>query len=374
FAPLGMVIKAAHPAGLGVGLRKMLRLSSMGERALLAEDASKGGLLVLRALSASGGLSQSRLISLTGVKNETINSLVRKGYIDVKYELYSNPRVKREKIICATHEALAHLNDLRLGVTKAGMLKYLVENQRVRYEELKDIFGKISPHLAYLKKKGLIEIKEHEVYRDPYDSIGSLKESPPQLNLDQQRAYQEISQALAKGGYDAFLLHGVTGSGKTEIYLRVVGDVIEAGKEAIVLVPEISLTPQLVRRFRARFGGKVAVIHSALSDGDRFDAWRMASRSDIKVVIGARSAVFAPFLNLGLIVVDEEHDPSYKQDECPCYNARDLALVRGSKEGAVVVLGSATPSLETYANTLRGKIKRLVLPVRVEGRPLPEVV
>jgi primosomal protein N' (replication factor Y) len=374
FAPIGMVIKAAHPAGLGVGLRKMLRLSCAGEKALLSGEGGKEGVLVLRALTASGGLTQSRLISLTGVRNETINSLVRKGYIDVKYELYSNPRVKREKIVHATPEALAHVDNTRLGVTNAGILRYIAENQRVGYEELKDVFGNVSPHLAYLKKKGLIEIKEREVYRDPYGSLGSLKEEPPELNRDQHRAYQEISKALSKGGFDAFLLHGVTGSGKTEVYLRVVGDAISAGREAIVLVPEISLTPQLVRRFRARFGSKVAVIHSALSDGDRFDAWRMASRGDIKVVIGARSAVFAPFGNLGVIVVDEEHDPSYKQDECPSYNARDLALVRGSKEGAVVVLGSATPSLETYANTLRGKIKRLVLPVRVEGRSLPEVV
>ena len=186
-------------------------------------------------------------------------------------------------------------------------------------------------------------------------------------------ALEAISAAASDGDGRPVLLHGVTGSGKTEIYLQAIARVIEGGRDAIVLVPEIALTPQTVRRFAGRFGDLVAVLHSALSDGERYDEWHRIRTGEARVVVGPRSAVFAPVRRLGLIVVDEEHDPSYKQDETPRYHARDVAVVRARLEGAAVVLGSATPSLESWYNAQRGKYALASVPNRVAGRALPAV-
>ncbi len=190
------------------------------------------------------------------------------------------------------------------------------------------------------------------------------------LTAPQEEALGKISGA---GGFVPFLLHGATGSGKTEVYLRAIKPVIEAGKGAIVLVPEISLTPQLVRRFCGRFGDRVAVLHSGLTPSQRRQQWRRIRQGEAAVAVGARSAVFAPFESVGMIVVDEEHDASYKQEEGVRYSARDAAVMRAKLEGCPVILGSATPSLESYHNALAGKYTLLELPDRVSGRPMPEV-
>ena len=165
----------------------------------------------------------------------------------------------------------------------------------------------------------------------------------------------------------------MTASGKTEVYLQAISRCLERGKEAIVLVPEISLTPQTCERFRRRFGNMVSVLHSGLSDGERFDEWTRINEGRSRIAVGARSALFAPFRNLGLIVVDEEHENSYKQDESPRYNARDMAVVRGKHEGATIVLGSATPSLESYYNCEQGRYKLVEMNERVDTKPLPSV-
>ncbi|MGD7651524.1 DEAD/DEAH box helicase, partial [Ralstonia pseudosolanacearum] len=165
--------------------------------------------------------------------------------------------------------------------------------------------------------------------------------------MPEQRAAVEKLTAALKSGGGRFLLHGVTGSGKTEVYIRLIRQALELGRTAIVLVPEIALTPQMVAWLHGRFGGDAAVLHSALSAGERFDEWRRIRSGEARVVIGARSAIFAPLQDIGVIVVDEEHEPSYKQDDSPRYNARDVAVLRGAIEGARVVLGSATPSLES---------------------------
>lgn len=196
--------------------------------------------------------------------------------------------------------------------------------------------------------------------------------SPPVLTKDQAQAVEEILPAIRSGRFQAFLLWGVTGSGKTEVYLRAAQAAVERGKQALVLVPEISLTHQLVREFRSRFGDKIAVLHSRLSKGERTQMWLAVHRGEVPLVLGARSAIFAPCHSLGLIIVDEEHDPSYKQEEGFRYNARDLALLRGKLCGLPVLLGSATPSLETYCNARLGKFRILSLPERLEGRPLPQ--
>jgi primosomal protein N' (replication factor Y) len=195
---------------------------------------------------------------------------------------------------------------------------------------------------------------------------------PIELNADQLRVWDQIRRTLDGGGFKAFLLHGVTGSGKTEIYLRAIEEVVKQGKEVIVLVPEISLTPQTLARFKGRFG-HVAVMHSHLSDADRGGYWRRIAAGQVQVVVGARSAVFAPTRKLGLIIIDEEHETTFKQESIPRYHARDVAVMRARLEGIPIVMGSATPSLESWANAARGNYTLLSMPNRVEDRPLPQV-
>ena len=208
---------------------------------------------------------------------------------------------------------------------------------------------------------------------DPAGVPRSVGQAPFDLTPAQREAVASIHEAFGRGGFHSFLLFGVTGSGKTEVYLQAIEDSLRRGERALVLVPEIALTPQLARRFLKRLGAGVGLFHSGLTPAQRLDEWRRIRSGKVNVVIGARSAIFVPLENLGLIVVDEEHDPSYKQeDSCP-YNARDMALARGNLEGARVVLGSATPSFETFVNAQRGKIVRLDLPSRPHGGGLPVV-
>ncbi len=194
------------------------------------------------------------------------------------------------------------------------------------------------------------------------------------FTLEQQHARDKIAEAIHANKFKTFLLHGVTGSGKTLVYMNAIRETLERGKTALLLVPEIALTPQLIERFRAVFGTNIGVMHSHKSAGERFDAWRLARSGDVRIVIGARSALFVPLPNLGIIIVDEEHEPSYKQDDpAPRYNARDCAVVRGTLENAVVVLGSATPSLETMYNALSGKYHLLEITERADGATMPIV-
>ena len=225
--------------------------------------------------------------------------------------------------------------------------------------------------LKSLEKRGLIIIEEEEVERDPFSSRGGISATRLEPTPAQQHAIDTMAGA-EKG--DVFLLHGITGSGKTLVYIELLRRIVdERGQTAIVLVPEIALTPQTVDRFRAAFGDRIAVLHSALSEGERYDAWLALKRGEKRIVVGARSAVFAPIENLGAIIVDEEHESSYKQGETPRYHAREVAIVRAKNEGAITLLGSATPSLESWANAASGKFKLLTLPDRVGGGRLPKV-
>ena len=227
-----------------------------------------------------------------------------------------------------------------------------------------------------LEKKGLVSISSESIYRDPHEGIEILKTGPLTLMPQQADALEKIIGAMDEPAPPVLLLHGVTGSGKTEVYLQAISHALEQGRGAIVLVPEIALTPQTVDRFRARFADqpeRVAVLHSSLSDGERYDEWHRIRSGEATIVIGARSALFAPVENLGLIVVDEEHEPTYKQDEAPRYSARDAAVMRGRMEHCAVVLGSATPALESYCNAKNGKYTYLDLPVRVDHRRMPAI-
>ena len=229
--------------------------------------------------------------------------------------------------------------------------------------------------LRALAEKGALVIAPKVSRRNPLAGKTVLRDRAKNLTPCQAAALAVVLSSSAVDGKSPMpvLLHGVTGSGKTEIYLQAIAAELASGRGAIVLVPEISLTPQTVRRFAARFGDQVAVLHSALSDGERYDEWHRIRSGEARVVVGPRSAVFAPVVNLGLIVVDEEHDGSYKQDESPRYHARDVAIMRGVFENAKVVLGSATPSLESWYNVKRGKFKLASVPERATGQSLPEV-
>ncbi len=266
------------------------------------------------------------------------------------------------------------VRDLPEGVKLSPAQRQLLEDlQRVGggwLNRLTREFGKTASVFRTLEKKGAVAINPREQRRDPLAGRVVLPSRPLRLNDEQAAALELI--ANSEPGRPV-LLHGVTGSGKTEIYLQAIARELDAGRGAIVLVPEISLTPQTVRRFAARFGSKVAVLHSALSDGERYDEWHRIRSGEARVVVGPRSAVFAPVHDLGLIVVDEEHDSSYKQEDSPRYHARDVAVARVRLEGARLVLGSATPSLESWVKAKKGAYSLASVPHRVGGRSLPAV-
>ncbi len=242
---------------------------------------------------------------------------------------------------------------------------------RAPVEHLVDQLGASTSALAALGKRGLLAFEREVVVRDPFLTRPAPPPVPHEPTPDQAHAVQALARA---GGGESFLLFGITGSGKTLVYVEFLRKVVdEWGKTAIVLVPEIALTPQTVDRFRAVFGDRIAVLHSGLSDGERYDAWLALARGEKRIAVGARSAVFAPLENLGAIIVDEEHEATYKQGETPRYHAREVALMRARREDAVVVLGSATPSLESWFNAERGRHHLLRLPDRVGGGVLPVV-
>ncbi len=263
-----------------------------------------------------------------------------------------------------------------LGDKAAQILATIREAGDMGAAELRRRFGQCSAQLKRLLELGLVAREEREVYRDPFreeGEEGTERDLPKDLNPHQQAALAAMCGSLDSLVFAPFLLHGVTGSGKTEVYLRAIGHALDQGRSALVLVPEISLTPQVVRRFRARFGSGIAILHSGLSDGERYDEWRRIRRGLVRIVIGARSAIFAPLARIGIIVVDEEHEASFKQSDGLRYNARDLALVRGRMERATVVLGSATPLITSLHAVEQGRLGFLSLPERVAGVPMPQV-
>jgi len=283
----------------------------------------------------------------------------------------TSPPVLSERLYRST------TNDgLPKGVRQLEILDFIREEKVASMSQLRAKFPAPYTVLQRLVELGFLKVEEIEKSRDPFAEIAVQAHHAVELNLAQQEAVNRIGQVLQAKTFHPFLLHGVTGSGKTEVYLRAIAETLGQGRQALVLVPEIALTPQLVARFRSWFQEldvNLAVLHSGLSDGERYDAWCRVARGDADVVIGARSAVFAPLNELGLIVVDEEHDGSYKQSEGFRYNARDLALMRGQRDQAVVLLGSATPALTTYQRARDEYLIYLDLPERTAERPLPGV-
>ncbi|MCI7702076.1 MAG: primosomal protein N' [Tenericutes bacterium] len=253
----------------------------------------------------------------------------------------------------------------KLSASQDRIINLCMEKEYVLRKELVDI--SLSSLNTLIKKNILLE-KKLEHYRLSYnEKIEPKKE----LTEDQMKVVNEV---LLNKGYCPYLLYGVTGSGKTEVYMELIEDALNRGKTSIVLVPEISLTPQMVLRFQKRFGDNIAAIHSALSDGEKYDEWRRIVKGEAKIVIGARSAIFAPLKNIGMIIIDEEHSDSYKQDDSnPRYSAKDVALIRAKYHDCPLIMGSATPSLEAFARAKKGVFKLLELPNRINGKELPKI-
>jgi len=290
----------------------------------------------------------------------------------------SRPRgvafVKRAGTMEETREACIRLRT-KAPKQAAALEALLNAGKEISLDELCDKSGCTAAIVSALVQAGLAKVERRSVEGLAMRGEAYLLSEPKKLNAEQEPIFQAICQDLDAGVHAVHLVQGVTASGKTEIYLQAIAHVLSKGKSSIMLVPEISLTPQTIERFRSRFGEEVAVLHYRLSHGERHEEWRKIRAGEAKITVGARSAVFAPSPNLGLIVVDEEHDSSYKQSElCPTYNARDAAVFRGKNENALVVLGSATPSLESFYNATKGDYRLGCLSKRVDDRPLPTMI
>ncbi len=380
FAPLGQVLKAALPGGINIASRRMLRLSDTGAKAL--EDGSAKGRAreLLQTLDDLGEVYADRLeqIMEQAVSDSTIRGLEKKGWLEIEQQVSRarvRPRTERGVRISESIDPKRLAKLKRRAPEQTRLLQMIGELGTTRLSDLKTEFSDPARLAKRLAEQGLLQIVEMEISRSPKMMDLGLEIVPERLMDEQAQALKEIESVIEKSEFSAFLLRGITGSGKTEVYLRAISTVLDHGREALVLVPEIALTPQLINRFRQRFPEEgLAVLHSGLADGERLDQWLRIHRGEARIVIGARSAVFAPLKNLGLIVVDEEHESAYKQEEGFTYNARDLAVYRARLGAAIAVLGSATPSVESMFNTERenSKYRSLILSRRVHDRPLPQ--
>lgn len=300
------------------------------------------------------------------------------GRIEVIYQVKDRVRKKllKHAMPAVGPEKLTEIRD-NLPAQASGQQAiidfFLAHPEPAEQRQILTTLGISQASINSLVKKGILKTEELEVYRDPYAERDFAKKTALTLTVEQERAIIPVLDSIENEQHEVFLLYGVTGSGKTEIYLQSIQEVLNNGKEAIVLVPEIALTPQMVTRFKERFGDYVAVMHSGLSAGEKYDEWRKIQRKEVKVVVGARSAIFAPFENLGIIIIDEEHETSYKQEENPRYHARDVAIQRAKTYNCPVVLGSATPSLESFARAQKGRYTLLSLPKRMNNQALPTV-
>ena len=306
--------------------------------------------------------------------------LKKENKVDVNY-LVDDKATKKIKKVIRRVQSTSELNDtLERLDGRAHRQKQLVEvlmklpeEQTIDLTVLRNDYKIATSVVNRGVEEGWCAIEEVDVYRDPYEKSDFKQTESLQLNQEQQVAFNQINNSIQNDEHDVFLLQGVTGSGKTEVYLQTIAEVLEKGQGAVVLVPEIALTPQMVHRFKGRFGEMVAVLHSGLSDGEKYDEWRKIEKGEAKVVVGARSSIFAPLDNIGIIVIDEEHETTYKQSESPRYHARDIAIWRAKQFNCPVVLGSATPSLESRARASKNVYKLLELKERVNNRPLPKV-
>ena len=373
-APLGEVMRAALPAGINTSIMQVVSITENGRSVppAVAGGFSRTKERAVQILTAEGEAEINAFCLRMGSSRipKWLRELEADGFVERADRTRTTAtRAKRQKLIRLVQPD--GNGEKRITDAQQRAIDTLhSHNKQMPAGELIETAG-ISPSvIATLKKRGVVEEFEQEIRRDPL----ALAELPAtdefKLTARQEAAFRTIESAISNGTFSPFLLHGVTGSGKTEVYIRAMRAALHSGRGAMMLVPEISLTPILSRRLRAHFGDQIAIFHSSLSRGERFDEWSRLRTGEARVVLGTRSAVFAPVKSLGLIIVDEEQDSSYRQEESPFYNARDTAIVRAQKESAAVVLGSATPSLETFHNAQTGKYQYLELPERIGERGL----
>jgi primosomal protein N' (replication factor Y) (superfamily II helicase) len=370
--PLGEVIKAALPQGINLCDRAALSLTPEGQAALAQASLPPLTRQVLERISQRACQPKDLVRSPgSAVPAALLHALSNAGWV-TRTRVLKRPATGSRTERFVTLAPAAQRADLT-GLTpkRRQLLEAVAAAGEISSGRLGDILPGAARLLGPLVHCGLLQVTHKTVHRDPFGEA-IQPDRPRQLTDEQAAAVTRVETALA-GGFAAFLLAGVTGSGKTEVYLQLAAQAVSRGRTALILVPEIALISQTERRFRARFGERVAVLHSGLSAGERFDQWRRIVQGETPIVIGARSAIFAPLQDLGLIVVDEEHDNSYKQDHGLRYHARDLALVRAKQAGCVALLGSATPSVQSWHNAESGKFEALRLSRRVENRSLPEI-
>jgi primosomal protein N' (replication factor Y) len=369
-APLGEVLRSMTPLTGEVRRTKLYSLTDGGRdaaRQLLLGPASEDPVLqTLALLDARPASAEYLKRKVPGAAN-VIRSLEKRAFIVVE-DLEADRDPLRASAARLKAEFVAR-NEGKLPKAERELLSYLeLHPGSHNVQQLESMVKGASPAARALARRGLVKLESESAvtWREPIRPERTL--NPHQLT-----AYQKIEAALRANQFQAFLLQGVTGSGKTEVYLRAIDACLALGRGALLLVPEIALTPSVAGQFAYRFGDRVAILHSAFHDAERAEQWRRIRGGSAGVVVGTRSGVFAPVQNLGLIVVDEEHDHSYKQQETPRYHGRDVAVYRAQACGACVVLGSATPSLESRYNAQRGKYQLLNLPERIERRPMPDV-
>ncbi|MCD6486230.1 MAG: primosomal protein N' [Syntrophobacterales bacterium] len=372
--PLGKTLKASLPGG--IDMESNLWASLSDNRKMEEDDLSDAQRGIIGILNEHpNGLSANRLKKDTGRKNilDDLRKLQSLKYVNLEDRIRkADVKKKIEKRIKLTSP---FPTEIKLTEKQGHIRDFLKRHGEVDLPSLREEFKNVQATIKRMETKGLVHTSTRESYRSPGKPPHIGKQNTHIiLNNKQTAALGEIISGIKSRKYFPCLLHGVTGSGKTEVYLRAIEKTVKLGGSAIYLVPEISLTPQLLSRIRNRFDETViAILHSGIGRSTKYDEWRRIQKGEARIVIGARSAVFAPARDLRLIVVDEEHDSSYKQDDHLAYNARDLAIVRAKQRSATVVLGSATPGIQTYFNTKNKDFKLLELPERVEGRELPRV-
>ena len=370
--PLGQVIAEALPAGLKVMSLRTARLTPEGRRSMGAGGTTRAEAELLSRLDRPRGLTLARLAREKGGALALLRRLEAKGWALIETRLHQDRvRPRTQKWLAPLSPEAAPAG--RLGPKEKELLDLLAARGPMPLSELRPLFADLSGMVRRLQVKGQVLVEEREVYRDALGRALYFDSRAPEHTQEQARAIRALHRALDRRHFRPFLLHGVTGSGKTEVYLAAASRALDQGRTALFLVPEISLTPAMEGLLRARFGEDIAVLHSGLSDGERYDQWLKIRRRQVRLVLGARSAVFAPLEDLGLIVVDEEHDGAYKQEDKLRYQARDLALLRGRQAGALVVLGSATPSMESFHAARSGRYSLLSLDQRVGRGRLPQV-
>lgn len=394
--PIGEVIRTALPVGLDSHDVTLVCATENGVERLNLNLLTPAQYYVIKKLNSIPIRTlplKSLIDKQEGVSHALIKKMVQDDLIEITSELKKDKTlIKMEKFICISQSLDKMLSDIKLPESdncdsnafsiklsklnivskkRQEIVKIVIEHKEISLTNLKKEVPTAPKLVGIMAETGYLTIYERQVFRDPFgDTVEP--DTPPELTDEQACVVNQVIENIERG-FKRYLLSGVTGSGKTEVYMRLVTDAVNRGLGAIMLVPEISLISQTERRFRARFGNTVAILHSGLSKGEILDQWHRIAKGEVSIVIGARSAIFAPVANLGIVIVDEEHDTSYKQETGLRYNARDIAIVRAQQQNIPVILGSATPSIQSYYNACQGRFEELFLKKRVNRHPLPEI-